>query len=319
MQLLSNEQVAFLYGFKAALRSKNKEKFIILLGYTHGVENHTEWHWELIEDTTELSTREEKAIAKNRLDKIRRQVNISWGRTVNSSYERFFGRGKLSDTLCKKKVLIIGAGAIGSSLANILVRGGLRVLSLADSDIVEPGNICRSSLRYTWSGKSKVDDLTNSLIQASPFINILPLNLNIGPCLPTEGRYSDMRKVIDTFDLIFDCSTDKYLHHTFDLMDLGHKVVNLSVNDGATAFVCVAGVRHIAYQKSIIYSRWSDNAEPFYVGTGCYHSTFRASFAEINAKLNLAVSKIDRQIEEDVGLASFIIQENEEGLQIERP
>jgi len=73
---------------------------------------------------------------------------INWVISKNSSYHYFFGRGAFHPNLTDKKVLIIGLGAIGSQVAKTLVRGGCKNITIADYDVKEPENICRSEYNF---------------------------------------------------------------------------------------------------------------------------------------------------------------------------
>lgn len=44
------------------------------------------------------------------------QDRIQWAMTYDASYNLFFGRGAFCETFTKKKILVIGVGAIGSML-----------------------------------------------------------------------------------------------------------------------------------------------------------------------------------------------------------
>ena len=59
--------------------------------------------------------------------------------------EMFFGRGALCPILAGKHIALVGLGAIGSIVADVLTHSGIQYIGLWDGDIVEPGNICRSS------------------------------------------------------------------------------------------------------------------------------------------------------------------------------
>ena len=81
---------------------------------------------------------------------------------------RCFGRGAFSKNLVEKKIAIVGLGAIGSILAESLARSGIYSLGLWDSDIVEPGNICRSIYDARDLGGSKVQALAQKIRAINP-------------------------------------------------------------------------------------------------------------------------------------------------------
>ncbi len=67
--------------------------------------------------------------------------------------------------LATRKVAIIGVGAVGSFVADLLVRGGVRSLTLVDHDVVLPGNLVRHLVDGTHIGKSKVNAVKEFIAQ----------------------------------------------------------------------------------------------------------------------------------------------------------
>jgi molybdopterin/thiamine biosynthesis adenylyltransferase len=64
-------------------------------------------------------------------------------------------RGQLSPELGNKSILLLGAGALGSSLAELLVRGGVNRLCIADGESVHLGNLVRHTLTVSDLGINK--------------------------------------------------------------------------------------------------------------------------------------------------------------------
>ena len=67
---------------------------------------------------------------------------------------------------------IIGLGAIGSNLAVALTRLGVTELNIFDFDIVNPHNLTNQAFRYKDIGMSKVDALTEILLEINPALKI---------------------------------------------------------------------------------------------------------------------------------------------------
>ena len=72
--------------------------------------------------------------------------------------------------MCSERLHIIGCGAIGSTVAENLVRFGLTKLTLYDFDYVEPHNIANQMFKQTDIGKTKVDALAEMLCEINPEI-----------------------------------------------------------------------------------------------------------------------------------------------------
>jgi molybdopterin/thiamine biosynthesis adenylyltransferase len=71
------------------------------------------------------------------------------------------------DAVCEKKVAIVGVGAIGSQVADLLGRAGVGLLTLIDYDIVRPGNLIRHTASARDIGAPKVE-VVKRLVTAGP-------------------------------------------------------------------------------------------------------------------------------------------------------
>ena len=83
---------------------------------------------------------------------------------LSKSYEFF------KPEMCKDRIHIIGCGAIGSTVAENLVRFGLKNITLYDFDYVEPHNIANQMFRQIDIGKTKVAALAEILLDINPEI-----------------------------------------------------------------------------------------------------------------------------------------------------
>ena len=70
--------------------------------------------------------------------------------------------------MLESRVHIIGCGAIGSTVAENLVRFGITKITLYDFDTVEAHNIANQMFRYTDIGKLKIDALAEYLTEINP-------------------------------------------------------------------------------------------------------------------------------------------------------
>ena len=69
---------------------------------------------------------------------------------------------------CKGRIHIIGCGAIGSTLAEELVRYGIEKITLYDFDTVESHNIANQIYTEADIGKTKVQALSEYLLKINP-------------------------------------------------------------------------------------------------------------------------------------------------------
>lgn len=81
---------------------------------------------------------------------------------LSKSYEFF------APEMCEDRIHIIGCGAIGSTVAENLVRFGLTNIALYDFDYVEAHNIANQMFRVVDIGKLKVQALSDILCDINP-------------------------------------------------------------------------------------------------------------------------------------------------------
>lgn len=310
LRLISADQAKFLYDEYKSIKGNSfyKNGFLIMLGYYIKGDNGKEIHWDMVFVRFDDFPYTSKKIAAGVYEPLDLGMTIAWCKTTNTSYRRLFGRGKLSDNLTNGKILIIGIGAIGSSLVMSLVRGGCKDIHITDFDDIDPGNICRGHFSFTESFKPKIFELYNSAITTSPFIKINH-SPGIRAILKTNKNYDLLKKALMQFDYIFDCSTDKYLSMMLDDMNLRGQIINLSISNKAEKFVVITGKGNIHTTKSNFYdSISSGKPEPFFVATGCWQPTFQASYSDVNIGLTYALNEINQKLESKDEIRSFYIE-----------
>lgn len=80
---------------------------------------------------------------------------------------------KGQERLNKGRVLVIGAGGLGSPAAYYLTAAGIGTLGLADCDIVEPSNLQRQILHFTPDlGRPKTASAADKLKALNPDVNL---------------------------------------------------------------------------------------------------------------------------------------------------
>lgn len=131
---------------------------------------------------------------------------------ISKSYEFF------KPELVDDRIHIIGCGAVGSTVAEMLVRFGLKKISLYDFDVVEAHNVANQLFTESDIGKLKVDALLEHLEDISHGVsrsvrvfnrgyNEQPLNGYVLLCVDNI----DLRREIAT-----KCKTNKMIKAMFD-------------------------------------------------------------------------------------------------------
>jgi len=101
--------------------------------------------------------------------------------------------------LLRSKVLLIGAGGLGSPTAVYLAAAGVGTLGLMDGDTVDVSNLQRQILHTTANiGRPKVESGTEMLRALNPDVNVIPL--------PTRIDVDNVMDIIEDYDLVVDGS-----------------------------------------------------------------------------------------------------------------
>lgn len=112
-----------------------------------------------------------------------------------SDSERWLRQPQL-EGLAKAKMAIVGVGALGSQVADLLARAGVGELVLVDNDIVTPGNRTRHELDLGDVGQAKTLALSERIRRVNPWARVTVRNARIGtPFVGSE--LSDVQRVDD--------------------------------------------------------------------------------------------------------------------------
>ena len=115
--------------------------------------------------------------------------------------------------ILSSKILIIGAGGLGSSVAEFLSRAGVGLLGIVDDDKVSLSNLHRQSLYNTTDiGKFKVGIAKNKLKKINPNTKIKTYKIRLNNI--------NFKKIISNYDYIVDGSDNfktKFLLNDFCL------------------------------------------------------------------------------------------------------
>ena len=131
--------------------------------------------------------------------KIHDAAALCWLPTENWHYDEVSVRGRLSTDTAQSSILIIGAGAVGSALAELLARAGVRDMTVMDSDCVEAGNLVRHTLLSSDISRPKASTLRARLDAATLHGNVAGIDASFPPDdAETAGRIRNCAVVIDT-------------------------------------------------------------------------------------------------------------------------
>lgn len=318
--LFSWSQMQFLY--KRSLKKEEAQRIPLFCGYK--IPNG-EMRWQVaMLKANDFPIKSEKVKCGGRpiINYSYTKTLIDWASSYNCSHDYFFGRGCLPSSLAEKKILIIGIGAIGSMVAKTLARSGSKHLCLYDVDLKEPGNVCRSEYDFLSGISDKSYELSSILQSISPFVQceISPKALDswIKLTMDNDETKNAIQEILNKYDIIFDCSTDDSMMYVLDKLKLRAKLINISISNHANELVCAMG-NNITETVKFIFTQIikSDTLDMFYP-TGCWSPTFKASYNDIAAKLQLALKHIIGMLTAIEPESNFYVSETQDGMLINR-
>ena len=113
--------------------------------------------------------------------------------------------GETMERIAQKRVIIFGVGGVGSWCAESLVRSGIHLLTIVDSDCVCITNINRQLMATTKTiGQVKVDALKERLLTINPEAEITALQKIFTQETAEEFNLDSYDYIIDAIDSLKD-------------------------------------------------------------------------------------------------------------------
>ena len=249
--------------------------------------------------------------------------------------EMFFGRGALCPILAGKHIALVGLGAIGSIVADVLTHSGIQYIGLWDGDIVEPGNICRSSYQLRDLGQSKVDAIKTKIQSINPFVNISEViphgywsygaNFSnyVNGTFYGNVNYNNQEeavKQLNNFDLIIDCTGSNEMLHFLSYATSNIDIISMCITNHANDLLCITNKDGNPFELRKAYlSRIEQDTKNFYIeGEGCYSPTFLANYCDIASLVNLALRDLNLSMDKGTLMHSTIYSYSERGIIADR-
>jgi threonine dehydrogenase-like Zn-dependent dehydrogenase len=210
-------------------------------------------------------------------------------------------RGRLPEQLGSIAALLIGVGALGSVLAELLVRGGVHQLLILDHDTLEAGNLARHTLGLDDVDRPKAKAVAERLNRASPHASVRYLCSRF-PFVDDVGaaQVRDCDLVIDT------TGSDEVLAHS-ERFEWGARKTFFSASIGLNAarlfcFTAVGtGFPHSKFRQLV--NPWLEKdiqeaggRELPREGIGCWHPVFPARVDDVWMMAGVVVKDLERSL-----------------------
>ncbi|QSX23903.1 ThiF family adenylyltransferase [Priestia megaterium] len=234
---------------------------------------------------------------------INKYRKINWMHSFNWSKESVMSRGMLPKSLCNSKVLQIGAGSLGSSLGELLIRGGVEKLGIMDFDLLEMGNITRHTLLINDIDKYKAQSLVDRFNQSSLHSKATAFNGNI------KYNLNHNSKELEKYNVILDCTgEDDVLNHLESYTwSQPKRFLSVSLGFGGKRlfFFSSTGVSFPNQTFKKMIRPWLIKEQNHYQeytfpreGLGCWHPLFPARVDDVWMMAAAAVKKLERVYQE---------------------
>jgi hypothetical protein len=200
--------------------------------------------------------------------------------------------------------VIIGGGALGSILAELLVRGGVHNLLVLDEEVLEMGNLVRHTLAMNDIGRGKAQALAARLNDLSPNANVGGIGKSLQDL---DGP--DQIEVLAA-DMVWDCTGNDDVLHQLEQCSWSSKpiICSLSLSFGARRlFMYVQRSPFSAEAFLTELNPWllmdlEHAEEPLpREGIGCWHPVFPAAAVDVHLMVALALKSFvgrDKQLSE---------------------
>ena len=164
------------------VRSLLAAKSLKDMGYTNTISMANGYRGWL---TAGYPTTQDKSLTHEQLDRYSRHFML---RQIGEK-----GQAKLLES----KVLLLGAGGLGSPAAVYLAAAGVRTLGILDSDLVELSNLQRQIAHRTEAiGTPKVQSATTAIKSLNPDVEVIPHQIRL--------KADNVMEIFEDYDLIVD-------------------------------------------------------------------------------------------------------------------
>lgn len=228
------------------------------------------------------------------------EAPIGWVETQNWHKDEITGRGRIASSLRAKSILIIGGGAMGSALSEVLIRSGVDCLTIIDHDCLQAGNLVRHTLGVNHIGKPKASSLAERLNDAAVHSTVTSIDTSFPP-----RKREDIESVLDA-DVIIDCTADDKVAELLKRFTWDKTVTFVSVSMGLKFRRLFT---YIAHGDTFPVGDFNDKLDPWLRseiggyngelprdGTGCWHALMPGRIDDAWMMTGAAVKTIESAI-----------------------
>lgn len=230
-------------------------------------------------------------------------LELEWLKPQNWSIQQITNRGRLPKNIIKMNTVVIGAGTIGSSIAELIVRSGVTNISVIDDDALEIGNLSRHTLTFDQLGHKKSKKTAIRLNQINPHVN--------AEYIDKKFIYSEeFIEKMNNFDLIIDCTSENFVLDELVKFDFTEDKIFVSISIGIAAENLYMSLQKAKKFKAddflYMVDPWLDKDVDKYPeidlprdGVKCWSPTFPARYEDIMLASSTAIKVIEDFVDSD--------------------
>lgn len=249
---------------------------------------------------------------------------LPWAKVENVARERLYARGSQPSKVQSTPIAIFGCGALGSSVAELLARGGGKRLNLFDPDLMTFGNLCRHTLDGSSVGLNKAEALAKRLSRTNPLSTIIGHAVGI----PLDSQSDEtLHQVLVDAHLFVDCTTSYAAFGWLNeyAVENCKRLISLFFNLHAELLtICISGessscgeifedLRDSVKRKRApldpdVYFHKPSREEEIMEGAGCWHPSFPALNTHVQILAAHAVDILGHSLDSNqkIGLAAIV-------------
>jgi hypothetical protein len=226
---------------------------------------------------------------------------VDWLFSENWHQDDVSTRGRLHEVLVSSEVLILGAGAVGCAMGELLMRAGVEKTVIIDGDRLEIGNLVRHTLGLAEIHEQKAETLAARLNLASPHAKVESI---VGRFPPAD---SDAREKVQRCEIVLDCTGDDAVLRQLELFpwDREKLFVSVSLGFGAGRLFCfvAAGTDfpNEGFREKV--DPWLEYEASLYgeselprEGAGCWHPVFPSRIDDVWLMAAAAVKELESAV-----------------------
>lgn len=250
--------------------------------------------------------------------------HLPWGTVENVAHERLYARGAYPPKVQSTSIAFFGCGALGSSVVELLARGGVNQLNLFDPDLTNFGNLCRHTLDGSSVSVNKAEALAARLSRANPLSTIkgyperIPLNSRSDEAIHRMLAGADVFVDCTTSEVAFDWLNQYAAEHNRRLISLFFsfhaELLTICISGTSTSCGDIFGDLMYSIREKLtplapeVYFRVPSKEAQIIEGAGCWHPTFPARNAHVQLLAAHAVDILIHSIDskQKIGLAAIV-------------